>query len=263
MEWRIGCSGWSYQHWRGNFYPEGLKPDAWLKYYAGVFDTVEINNTFYRLPTEAAVRSWRERAPEGFRYAVKASRLITHRRRLATSAAAIDVFFARLLPLGERLGPFLFQFPSFLERDDEELKRFIDLLPATPAGCAFEFRHASWWREDVFDLLRERGIMFCIYHAREMETPVVATGDGLYVRFHGTAAGYGGAYGRSRLASWRQRLAEAGRGCRTAWVYFNNDVGGQAPRDARLLQTLVGARQAARSISGTRGRPASAQNRSA
>lgn len=235
--YRIGCSGWSYKHWRGSFYPKGLPQSRWLEHYCTQFDTVELNATFYRLPTEAAVRGWAQRTPPGFTFAVKVSRLITHFRRIRNCDDELATFFERMWPLGNHLGPLLYQLPPTFKRDDEVLARFLASLPKKPLHV-FEFRHRSWWEEPVFSLLREHGAAFCVYDRGEETTPVVATCPDLYVRFHGPAQGYAGSYPDDQLARWARDIA-AVRGIKRVWAYFNNDVGGHAPRNAARFRELV------------------------
>jgi uncharacterized protein YecE (DUF72 family) len=233
VEFRVGCSGWSYRHWRGAFYPAGVATSRWFDAYAAAFDTVEVNSSFYRLPSTGTLRDWRERAPDGFRFAMKASRLITHNKRLADSADLLDAFFARVRTLGERLGPVLYQLPPAFQRDDARLAAFLERLPPELLHV-FEFRHPSWWDGAVYALLRAHGAGFCIYNMGDVTTPLVTTCGDAYVRFHGPQQAFASGYADRELASWAQRIAglEAGR----AWIYFNNDVGGHAPRDALRLR---------------------------
>ncbi len=236
MEYRIGCSGWSYRHWRDDFYPKGVPQSRWLEHYASVFDTVELNNSFYKLPSENAVRGWKERSPEGFTFAVKASRLITHYRRLRGAESALETFLERMKGLGDKLGPVLFQTPPRFRRDEGVLRDFLALLPEGLMPV-FEFRDDSWWKDSVFEVLRDGDAAFCIYNAGQTSTPVVATCRETYVRFHGPVEAYRTGYGDGELREWRDRIE--GLGARRAWVYFNNDVGGHAHRDARTLIALV------------------------
>jgi uncharacterized protein YecE (DUF72 family) len=238
MDIRIGCSGWSYRHWRGNFYPEKLPRREWLRHYAGIFDTVELNNTFYRLPSAKAVQAWRDGVPPGFCYSVKVSRFITHFRRLLKAESSLQLFFQRIEGLGPRLGPLLYQLPPDLERDEQRLEAFLRLLPRQYSHV-FEFRHASWWTEDVWRLLRAHKASFCMYNLAEVSTPVIATSPVAYLRLHGPG-GYNSGYSRSQLEQWADSLASL-EGVRQAWVYFNNDVAGHAPRDASRLRQLLAA----------------------
>ncbi|MCC6383159.1 MAG: DUF72 domain-containing protein [Dehalococcoidia bacterium] len=237
MEFRIGCSGWSYAHWRGSFYPHHLSASKWLEYYAARFDTVELNTTFYRLPSEAAVRGWVERTPAGFSFAVKASRYVTHVLRLRGPDEALVRFFGRIEPLSARGGPVLYQTPPTLERDLEVLRRFLALLPPERLH-AFEFRHENWWTESVFALLRARGAAFVLFDMGERRTPLLGTAPEVYVRLHGPEERFASAYGEERLRAWLARLRGI-EGVRRACVYFNNDVGGHAPADAALMKRLA------------------------
>jgi uncharacterized protein YecE (DUF72 family) len=234
MDFHIGCSGWGYRHWVGDFYPAGLPAAEWLEHYAVHFSTVELNSSFYRLPSESVVAGWRRRTPEGFRFAVKASRLITHFRRLRDCEAELNRFLGRMRGLGERLGPVLFQTPPSLERDPALLRDFLRLLPSDIVS-AFELRDGSWWEQSTFDLLTEAGAAFCIHNLGREWTPIVATCDDIYVRLHGPEGTCASAYGDDALRGLLRALPGASR----AWVYFNNDVGGHAPRDAARLIELV------------------------
>jgi uncharacterized protein YecE (DUF72 family) len=236
MDWRIGCSGWSYRHWKDDFYPPGLPQRLWFEHYARQFDTVELNTTFYRLPPETTVRHWAGEAPRGFRFAVKASRLITHYRRLKDCDDELETFFARMAPLAPNEGPILYQLPPQFERDDERLAAFLELLP-TGHHHAFEFRHKSWWQPDVFELLRRSHAAFVMYDMGNAKTPAVATSAHAYLRFHGPGR-YSGGYSPEALREWRSRVEETG--ATHGWVYFNNDLGGHAPRDARTFRDLCG-----------------------
>ncbi len=237
MEWRIGCSGWSYKHWRGDFYPDRLPASRWFEHYARHFDTVELNASFYRLPAEKTVAGWAKNAPPAFTFAAKASRYLTHYRKLKEPEEPLNRFMGRMKPLGKCLGPILYQLPPNFPRNDDRLAAFLSLLPKGHVH-AFEFRDHSWWTDDVFALLRRHHASFVIYHGGRTKTPLVATAADIYVRFHGLEDGYSGGYGRSRLRDWARDLGEID-GAKRAWVYFNNDVGGHAPVDAATLKELV------------------------
>jgi uncharacterized protein YecE (DUF72 family) len=252
MQWRIGCSGWVYRHWKGEFYPATLPQARWLEHYAAHFDTVELNASHYRLPTERAVRDWRQRVPPGFVYAVKASRLITHYRRLANCEAELATFIDRMRGLGDRIGPVLYQLPPQVRRDNARLAAFLRLLPRDLLHV-FEFRHPSWWERPVFDLLAAHGAAFCVYNMGDTTTPVVATCADLYVRFHGPGGVYASSYDDTLLADWAGRLA-AVPGVRRIWAYFNNDAHGYAPKNAARLRELASLPRAPLPVSG-RGAP--------
>jgi uncharacterized protein YecE (DUF72 family) len=237
---RIGCSGWIYRHWKGLFYPEGLPQKRWFEHYARHFDTVEINFTFYRLPRHEAFAAWREQAPPGFVYAVKASRFITHVRRLREPEEGIGRLTERLAHLGDRAGPVLWQLPPDFERDDERLDRFLDALP-TPYQHTVEFRHASWLVEDVYARLRRRGVALTVTDSSgRWPSAVELTADWTYLRFHGGPAG--GDYPPEVLEPWARRIEEWLQRGLPVWVYFNNDWEGFALRDAWWLRDrLAGA----------------------
>lgn len=235
---RIGCSGWSYPDWRGRFYDSSLPAAAWFSYYATRFDTVEINNSFYRLPSMAAIAHWAAQAPPGFLYAVKANRYLTHFRKLKNSAAPLRHFIDRVGGLKNHLGPLLYQLPPHWHYDRERLQAFLALLPAELTHV-FEFRDPSWMADDALALLDAHGASFCAHDLRPEFHLKVAVGRVAYVRFHGIQPGYAGSYPRALLRPWARWLcAEAARG-RTAFAYFNNDVGAAAPHDAQVLRAMV------------------------
>lgn len=235
-EYRIGTSGWHYEHWIERFYPRGLPKSAWLDFYSQSFSTVEINSSFYRLPSEVAFEKWRESSPMDFIFAVKVSRFITHIKRLKDAAEPVATFLGRASRLDGKLGPLLYQLPPQMKRNDERLEEFLRILSAD-ARHVFEFRNRSWFDDDVFALLRRYGIGFCVYDMPDFTTPVVATTDFAYVRFHGAGEMYGGCYPDDHLETWAERIA--GLGVSTAYVYFNNDAEGFAVRNALTLRRLL------------------------
>jgi len=237
---RIGTAGWSYRHWRGDFYPESVPQREWLAYYAAQLDTVEVNSTFYHLPLASTCRSWHERAPDGFLYALKASRYITHEKRLVDAAQEADLFVSRARLLGSHLGPLLFQLPPSLERNVDALRAFLDFLP-DDLLCAFEFRNQSWYCDGVRELLDERGACFCSHDMPRAPSPRWATGPAVYVRFHGPLRRYSGAYPDDLLRDWADWLADRLAEGRNVYAYFNNDLGGHAPRDAHRLHMMLAA----------------------
>jgi uncharacterized protein YecE (DUF72 family) len=235
---RIGCSGWEYAHWRGDFYPAALPRARWLEHYAAAFDTVEINASFYRLPAERTVRAWRDRAPDGFLFALKASRFLTHMKKLKDPAAPLDLFFSRARLLGGTLGPVLYQLPPRWARNDERLGIFLDTIPRD-VPQAIEFRDPTWYARETVEALSARGVALCL-HDMPGSTPARdAIGPFVYLRFHGAEAKYRGGYPRETLAGWAAWLDAQTRSGRDAYVYFNNDVGGHAPRDADALRELL------------------------
>jgi len=234
----IGTSGWVYHHWRGLFYPQGLAQAKWLEFYNQHFTTVELNNSFYHLPSEKAFAAWRERSSEGFVYAVKISRLITHLKKLRNVEGALENFLSRAKILGEKLGPLLYQLPPNMPRNDRVLEAFLQLLP-TGLCHVFEFRNESWFDEGVFALLKEHNIGFCVYDMPEFTTPVVATADFAYIRFHGSAELYGSCYSDAELKGWAKRIAELGQGLPSIYIYFNNDAEAFAVSNAKTLAELL------------------------
>lgn len=232
---RIGCSGWSYRDWRSGLY-KGVPASRWLQRYAEVFDTVEVNGTFYRLVKRETVERWVEQTPDGFLFAVKASRYLTHMRRLRGIEQGVARFWEPLEPLREagRLGPVLWQLPENFERDDELLAATLDLLP--PARHCFEFRHPSWFAEPVRRLLRDHGASLALGHDARRQLPDASpTGPIAFLRLHYGARGRDGNYSSSELDTWRRRIA-AWRSRREVFVYLNNDWRGYAPANAQELR---------------------------
>ena len=232
----IGCSGWNYPHWRQTVYPKGLPARRWLEYYATLFDTVEVNNTFYRLPTRSAVANWVEQTPPDFLFAIKASRFLTHMKRLKDMEDGVERFYERLEPLVEspKLGPVLWQLPERFHRNDERLASALKRLP--PGRHCFEFRHPSWFVPDVYALLREYGAALVIgdHPERAFQTHELTT-DWTFVRFHYGRDVLNGNYSERELEEWRLQFA-AWRTRVEVFAYFNNDWEGFAVRNALWLK---------------------------
>lgn len=237
---RVGCSGWVYKHWRGLFYPEELPQKRWFEHYAAHFDTVEINNSFYRLPPTSTFDGWREQAPNGFCYAVKANRFITQAKKLLDCAEPLERMMAAVRVLGDRLGPLLYQLPPTLRFNPERLESFLKILPRDVANV-FEFREPSWYRQETYDLLDRYGASFCVHDMAASTSPRIATGPVAYVRFHGAVGKYWGRYPDAALGGWADWALEQSRLGRPVWCYFNNDIHGHAIDDARTLKSLVAA----------------------
>jgi uncharacterized protein YecE (DUF72 family) len=234
---RIGCSGWSYKDWVGPFYPKAVRPKARFEYYATRFDTTEINASFYRLPTEAAVESWADGAPDGFLFAWKVSRYITHAKKLKDCAEPVARVFGRMRPLGDKAGPALIQLPPQLRRNDERLAGFLRLLP--PGRHTVEFRHPSWYEPAVFSLLSDFDAALCISDHHHAPAPWEQTASWIYVRGHGPSGRYVDRYPTATLDDWAARLTAGRRkGC-DAYVYFDNDVKSAAPFDALDLKARL------------------------
>jgi len=234
---RVGCSGWSYPHWRGRFYPEKLPAREHFAFYARHFDTVELNNSFYRQPPPERFDAWRELAPAGFLFAVKGSRYVSHIKRLAVEQKSIDMVVEPAVRLGEKLGPILFQLQANFHLDLGRLTRFLAMLPDHPR-FAFEFRHDSWLIPPVCDLLRAHRIALCIPDHPKMPKVFEITSDFAYVRMHLPSRGLG--YGKRALQPWADRAgAWRARGL-DVFVYFNNDMEGHAIKDGQTLKDLLG-----------------------
>jgi uncharacterized protein YecE (DUF72 family) len=235
---RVGTSGWHYKHWKGPFYPEKLPASKMLDHYTAHFDTVELNNTFYRLPPESAVKSWRDSTPPGFLFAVKGSRFLTHMKKLKDPEAGIETFFSRADLLGDKLGPVLFQLPPWWEPNLERLEAFLQALPRGH-HYAFELRHAGWHHPDVYAILGRHNAAFCIYDLAGFQTGLELTADFTYVRLHGPGGAYQGTYGPEALGRWANRLGEWRKRLRAVYVYFDNDQHAFAVRDAQYLRGLL------------------------
>jgi uncharacterized protein YecE (DUF72 family) len=236
---RIGCSGWSYPHWRKRFYPEKLPAREHFAFYAQHFNTVELNNSFYRQPPRERFEAWRDQAPPGFLFAVKGSRYVTHIKRLAVEKKSIDLVVDAALGLGEKLGPILFQLQANFHVDLERLQRFIGLLP-TDVRFTLEFRHESWLVPAVFELLRAHRIALTIPDHPKMPKALEITSDFTYIRMHVPPNGLG--YGQRALKPWADRVIGWRRECVDVFVYFNNDMEGHAIKDAKTLMSLVDAK---------------------
>jgi uncharacterized protein YecE (DUF72 family) len=233
----VGCSGWNYAHWRERVYPKGVPQSRWLEHYATLFSTVEVNATFYRLPRREAVARWVDQTPPGFTFAVKASRYLTHLRRLTDLGGGIERFYERIEPLvrSPKLGPVLWQLPANFHRDDQRLANALEALPS--GRHCFEFRHESWFAPEVYELLRAGGAALVIgddprrpFQTREL------TADWTYVRFHRGRRGRNGNYSQSELEEWRNRIA-GWRSRVEVFAYFNNDWEGYAVKNALWLRS--------------------------
>jgi uncharacterized protein YecE (DUF72 family) len=236
---RIGTSGWHYKHWVGTFYPATCKAPEMLGHYLRHFDTVELNNSFYRLPTESAFDCWRDATPPDFRFAVKGSRFITHNKKLKDPENALENLLPRAARLGEKLGVVLWQLPPKWKKNAERLEEFLAALPREHR-YAFEFREPSWLSDDVMRILRRYNAAFCIYELAGFHTEFEITADFTYVRLHGPAAGkYQGSYTDAQLARWAERIAAWSRTLAAIYIYFDNDQLGYAAQNALRLREFV------------------------
>ncbi|MFL6299840.1 MAG: DUF72 domain-containing protein [Terriglobales bacterium] len=238
---RIGASGYHYRHWKGNFYPEDLATSGMLPFYLNYFDTLELNNTFYRLPTVAALEAWRDAVPDNFIFAVKASRFLTHNKKLKDPENALENLLPRIKVLGKKLGPILFQLPPKWRINLERLQELLAILPPK-YKYAFEFRELSWINEQVLETLQRYSSAFCIYEIAGYHSPLHVTTDFAYVRLHGPGGKYQGSYSDAALEEWAEWIAEQSTELRAIYFYFDNDQAGYAPQNALTLRRKVAER---------------------
>ncbi|HWR37528.1 MAG TPA: DUF72 domain-containing protein [Clostridia bacterium] len=235
----IGTSGWHYKHWLGNFYPEKMAGSKMLEFYMQHFDTVELNNSFYKLPKTDTFVCWRDATPSKFLFAVKASRFITHNKKLKDPQNALGNFLPRAEVLGPKLGPILFQLPPRWKLNLERLEEFLSELPSYHR-YSFEFREPSWNEQRVYELLQKSNAAYCIYELAGFHTPMHITADWAYVRLHGPGGKYQGSYEHAKLREWADRIVNWSRKMRAVFVYFDNDQAGYAAQNALELKRLVG-----------------------
>ena len=237
---RIGTSGWSYAHWRHIFYPEGLPSARWLGFYVRHFGTVEINNSFYKLPEAKTLLKWRREASSDFVFAVKANRFITHMKKLKNVEEALATLLERVGSLGRNLGPILFQLPPNINFDAGRLRDFLDILPPQ-RRYVIEFRNATWLNDRAIELLRARRAAFCIHDLFEDACPQHVTSSFSYFRFHGFGEKYGGSYPKRTLTAHAETMADMVARGKDVYAYFNNDAHGYALKDAVRLRRLTAA----------------------
>ncbi len=248
----VGTSGWQYRDWRGVLYPPGLPQRRWLEHYAGQYATVENNGSFYRLPSSGTFADWRARTPEGFLMAVKASRYLTHVRRLHDPAEPVGRLLLAASALGDRLGPILLQLPPDLRADADALDgclREFAAFPGPGLRVAVEFRHETWWTEEVRQVLTQHHAALCwADRLGRPVNPLWSTADWGYLRFHEGTADPSPRYGQDALSSWAHRIAETWPDSADVFAYFNNDPGGAAVYDAAAFAAIVrrGGRQVTR-----------------
>lgn len=234
----IGTSGWEYPHWKGPFYPDGIRSDGHLAFYADSFHTVEVNNSFYNLPSEKTLAAWRDTVPDGFTFAVKASRYITHMKKLKEPQKAVSRFLDRVSVLGEKLGPILFQLPPKWRANPQRLKEFCGSLPAD-FRYTFEFRDPSWFNDEIYEILTEAGAAFCIFHLSGLLSPKKVTADFTYVRLHGPGPAYQGSYSPGTLSGWAGTFSAWARKHTEVYCYFDNDQSGYAALNALKLNEML------------------------
>lgn len=234
----IGTSGWHYKHWSGSFYPENMKANDFLAFYCRRFATAEINNSFYRLPAEKTLSSWRDSTPDGFIFTIKASRYLTHMKKLKDAEKPLQSFINRAAVLGKKLGPILFQLPPHWHCNAERLRSFLDILP-DGYRYAFEFRDESWFDEYVYQALADKDAAFCMYHLEGRLSPKKVTADFVYIRLHGPGAAYQGSYDISTLSGWAGAISTWHSQGREIFCYFDNDQDGFAPKNAQKLAGML------------------------
>ncbi|SDE95784.1 Uncharacterized conserved protein YecE, DUF72 family [Mucilaginibacter pineti] len=239
MKWHIGCSGFHYKHWKGTFYPEGLAQKRWFEFYTAQFGTLELNVTFYRFPRGPVLRGWYERSPEDFRFSVKAPKAITHFKQFHGTSDMLSDFYGTIREgLGVKLGPVLFQFPPRFHYEPERLQRVLDQLDLG-FNNVLEFRHTSWWCEEVYTALRHRGLTFCGMSHPDLPAEPIITGSVVYYRFHGVPELYRSYYSEEALAIVADKI-RVEPGVKEVWCYFNNDAAVAAIPNAHTLIDLAG-----------------------
>ena len=234
----IGTSGWSYAHWQGLFYPEGLAANQRLAYYQQHFRTVEINSSFYSLPSRASLRRWYESVGGDFVFAVKASRYITHMKKLCDPRRTIKAFISRVDVLGDKLGPILFQLPPHWRINPERLAAFLEILPKD-YRYVVEFRDPSWFSSQIYELLAKHAVGFCIFDLDKKLSPLQVTADFVYIRLHGPKGPYQGRYSDRSLHTWAESITHWRRAGHEVYCYFDNDEAAYAAQDATRLQGIL------------------------
>lgn len=240
----IGTSGFNYKHWGGGvFYPAELKQSEWLKYYSQSFDTVELNTTFYRLPQKSVFESWRKQTPDNFIFAVKGNRFITQQKKLKDPSEPIKKFFDSARGLGNKLGIVLWQLPPNFSANSERLREFCETLRrnsvAKNVQHAFEFRHESWFSEEIYGILRQFGYALCVADSPVWPLAEIVTADYVYIRFHGGHELYGSNYSNAELKNWAKKIEKWLAEDKDIYAYFNNDAYGYAVQNAKKIKALL------------------------
>ena len=233
--YHIGTSGWSYSHWVKIFYPENLEKRSWLSYYARWFDIVEINSTFYRLPFKNMVKGWKNKVPEGFTFAVKGSKVITHKKKLVDIKDDLDRFVERVSLLENKLGPILWQLPPSLRKNLNLLKAFLGFLPKD-IKHAIEFRHKSWFNNETYSILEKYNVALCITDSKKFKSPWVETASFAYFRFHGPERLYASEYTETQLKDIAKKILNMKA---ESFIFFNNDFEGYALKNAIFLKKIL------------------------
>lgn len=232
----IGTSGWSYPHWKENFYPTGLKAKDWLNYYSAAFSTVEVNTTFYHVPLVSTTQNWYAQVPANFLFSLKGSRYITHQKKLNECNEALNYFYEHIKSLKSKIGPILFQLPPFFHLHQERLEEFINSLKKD-YHYVFEFRHESWFSDAIYEVLAKANIGLCITDLNGSLSPEEITSDFTYIRLHGPKKAYQGSYGITKLKEWKKKI-EKWASKVSVYCYFDNDEKGYAIQDALVLKAF-------------------------
>jgi len=233
----IGCSGWNYRDWKGKFYPEDIPQKKWLEHYTTIFNTVEVNSTFYRMPRESTVAGWKDKAPPEFNFTLKGSRYVTQMKKLHDVEESVRNFEDVAAVLKTKLSCILWQLPPSLHRDDERLANFCKILNGSNKNV-IEFRHESWFNKEVYQILEDHNISFCSISSPRFEEEMIVTGKVGYVRFHGKGKKwYDYKYSKDELKEWSEKIKDADAD--EIYIYFNNDIGGNAPEDALQLKEFL------------------------
>lgn len=235
----IGTSGWHYKHWKGPFYPEDMADKDLLQYYSERFDTAEINNSFYRVPERKTLLQWSRTAGKNFIFAAKASRYITHMKKLKDPEKPVKNFMDKIEALGDSLGPILLQLPPNWKKNADRLKSFLEELPKG-FRFTFEFRDPDWFGQDINDLLAEHQAAFCIYDFDRRQSPKKVTADFVYIRLHGPDGAYKGKYDAQTLSGWAGAISQWHKQGKDVYCYFDNDQAGFAAENAEELQSMIG-----------------------
>ena len=238
-ELKIGCSGFNYGGWKGNFYPPDLPQKKWLDFYCKIFNTVELNVTFYRLPLASTFSKWHNETPSDFVFSIKGSRFISHIKRLLDPQEPLEIFFERALNLKEKLRVVLWQFSPSFKINIERLKFFLKLLKKYPVKNTLEFRHESWITEEVIDLCRKHNISLCTADWPEFIDELPVTSDFVYTRRHGKGGSYATCYSKAELKKDAKKIKNYLKDNKDVFIYFNNDAYGYAPKNAKELMEML------------------------
>lgn len=236
MKYQIGCSGWLYNDWKGLFYPEDLDKAKWLEYYSSQFNSVEINNTFYKFPKKELFQDWYNKVPKDFTFTLKGSRVVTHLKKLNDPGNQVKNFFEQAEVLKDKIGAILWQLPGNIHKKSNRLENFCKIL-SSDFKNAIEFRHESWFDDEIVEILNKYKVAFCVISAPQLPETFYKTANFIYLRFHGKKDWYKHNYSKEELKSWKKKLEE--NKTYNAFLYFNNDYKANAPKNAKELSYLV------------------------